>query len=59
MLLLSYIRWAKDPTRPPTEIKVPKFILDATLLLHIYQAALISAICISKNISKKKLSSDY
>ena len=31
MLLLSYIRWAKDPSRPPAETDVPKFLLDAIL----------------------------
>ena len=28
MLLLSYIRWAKDPSRPPTQTDVPKCLLD-------------------------------
>ena len=31
MLLLSYNRWVKDPSRPSAETDVPKFILDGIL----------------------------
>ena len=33
MLLLSYIRCAKEPPRPPVEINVHKFLLYVTLVL--------------------------
>ena len=32
MLLLSYIRWAKDRSKLPAENNDPKFLLDATLI---------------------------
>ena len=32
MLLLSYIRWAKYPSKLPAENNDPKFLLDATLI---------------------------
>ena len=33
ILLLSYIHCAKDPSRPPVEIDVHKFLLYVTLVL--------------------------